>query len=206
MSKIVVHVAECPGRRRKNGGDMKRRILTTARRGITIIGIGLLAWFMSVAWTMPKPRFVWVPGLAELTEGEQKEYHLPHYKLMREYVVDGVVVLEYEWNSYWKDREITLVLNDYSDLAAVRTIERIDNAQQAGVIGQEILVEQKQKGWYTEFVLKSIVHSAQDNIWRFVYGIEAGDLPPDTYYVGERVHVVIDGNTGAFIKAWMEEG
>ena len=79
--------------------------------------------------------------------------------------------------------------------------ECINMEQSALTVGEYIIELWHEQGKLPAYSLHQIVHSTQDDIWRFDY--LAGRKNPLDDYGG--VYVAINGSTGKIIKAWIEE-
>ena len=51
----------------------------------------------------------------------------------------------------------------------------------------------------------SIVHSTEDNVWRFEYSIDQRNKAIDHLVDCGCLYVAMDGKEGKVIKAWLEE-
>lgn len=73
-------------------------------------------------------------------------------------------------------------------------------------IGFDIINELHKMGVHPDCSLLGIYHYTEDNVWHFGYGIDKRyvDDPSDLIGCGE-LDVVIDGNTGELILAWVSE-
>ena len=72
-------------------------------------------------------------------------------------------------------------------------------------VGTDIIEALHKDGKLSEYTLASIIHSTEDNVWRFEYSVDQRDVDMDDLIDCGCLYAVIDGNEGTFIKAWLEE-
>lgn len=80
----------------------------------------------------------------------------------------------------------------------------ISNQESAIEIGQTLIDEIKQNEKMENYVLLAIVHSTQDNIWRFEYAENCSNNV-DELIDGSVFNIAINGTVGNVIMAWLEE-
>ena len=101
----------------------------------------------------------------------------------------------------WAQIQFPIELNEEE----LNLIKPVESNQRAVEIARAILEELHNKGDFTKYELISIVHSTQDNIWRFEYSLDQRDADSNNLIDSGCLNVVIDGNAGDLIKAWVEE-
>ena len=113
-----------------------------------------------------------------------------------------ITIEETEWCDIdWDQIEFPIDLK----IDALKEIGPIDTNQRAINIGTRIIEELHRKGKHPEFTLCTIVHSTKDNVWRFDYSIDQRNTDIDNLIECGVLYVVIDGNNGELIKAWITE-
>ena len=97
------------------------------------------------------------------------------------------------------------------DLDSLITYEAkpIYTDQEAIEVGKIIIDKLHEQGKDSDYVLVCVVHSTEDNVWRFQYSFDS-DMRvtiSTTFMVGQpSFFVALDGNDGSIIIAWAEEG
>lgn len=95
---------------------------------------------------------------------------------------------------------------DLSDIVLPET--PIHTKEDAIKVGQMIIDERHRNGKSIDEELGSIVHSKQDNMWRFEYGphelvsTTSDNITVINFY-DDALYVAVDGDTGKLIKAWV---
>lgn len=95
---------------------------------------------------------------------------------------------------------------DLSDIVLPET--PIHTKEDAIKVGQTIIDERHRNGKSIDEELQSIVHSKQDNMWRFEYGphelvsTTSDNITVINFY-DDALYVAVDGDTGKLIKAWV---
>ena len=87
----------------------------------------------------------------------------------------------------------------------LKQIEPMETNQIAVEIAEIIIEELHREGKLSEYMLISITHSTEDNVWCFEYSIDQRNEDVDNLIDCGSLYVAIDGNKGALIKAWLEE-
>lgn len=87
----------------------------------------------------------------------------------------------------------------------LKETDAIATNQNALDVGVNIIEEFHREGKLSEYTLMSITHSIKDNVWCFEYSIDQRDRDIDDLIDCGCLYVVIDGNNGTLIKAWLEE-
>ena len=72
-------------------------------------------------------------------------------------------------------------------------------------VATTIIEKLHEKGKLSEYTLISIVHSTEDNVWRFEYSIDQRNKDIDHLVDCGCLYVAMDGKEGSVIKAWLEE-
>ncbi len=115
-----------------------------------------------------------------------------------------VSLTEIEWCGIdWDQIEFPV---DLSEIEGVYDAKPIETKENAIAIGTVIIEEFHKKGKALEYSLLSIVHSTEDNIWRFDYSVDQRNVDIDNLIDYGGLHVAIDGNTGKLIQVWVVEG
>lgn len=91
------------------------------------------------------------------------------------------------------------------DSEILELIKPVKTDEEAKAVAITILDARKKQGRWTEDSLVSILHSLEDNVWRFEYSLDQSDVPVDELILCSVSYVVIDGNSGELIAAWVEE-
>ncbi|MBQ3085154.1 MAG: hypothetical protein IJC46_06875 [Clostridia bacterium] len=91
---------------------------------------------------------------------------------------------------------------DVSDMEWSQNHAPLSSKDDALILGQAILSEFQKNERCLNYNLCVIVHSTEDNIWRFDYAPKQESAP---VHVGELMCVAVDGTTGKPIAAWVEE-
>lgn len=91
------------------------------------------------------------------------------------------------------------------EIAIPFNIKSIATKEDAIKIGKAIIENCWDNGKFLDFVLLTIVHSTEDNVWRFDYSIDQRNKKDGTLLLCGGFYVAIDGNNGKVIKAWVEE-
>ena len=81
----------------------------------------------------------------------------------------------------------------------------VDSKQTSVTIGKMLLESLHRKGIYLEYVLLSITHSKNDNVWCYCYSIDQREVNVDDLIDCGAFYVAINGDSGEIIKAWSEE-
>lgn len=110
---------------------------------------------------------------------------------------------EDEQNIMWDQIQFPV---DLKGMGTCDSEQEIKYKQQAQKVAVSILESCQDNGEFLDYVLLSITHFTQDNIWRFEYSIDQRTVQPDDLIDSEGLYVAVDGNTGRLIQAWMEEG
>jgi len=87
----------------------------------------------------------------------------------------------------------------------IKGLKPIDTSQTALNTGVFIINRLHDVGKYPAFSLTSILHSSSDNIWVFEYSINQSNKAPMELIDCGCLYVVLNGNNGELIKAWIEE-
>ena len=101
----------------------------------------------------------------------------------------------------WDQIQFTIDL----DKEILEEIKPIETKQYAIEIAKTIIEGLHRKGKFSEYTLVSVIHSTEDNIWRFEYSIDQQDEDVDNLVDCGCLYVAIDGNKGELIKTWLEE-
>lgn len=91
------------------------------------------------------------------------------------------------------------------DEEVLKEIEPIDTNQKAKDVGTSIIEALHRDGKHPEYTLLSIVHYVENNAWQFEYSIDQRNVDVDDLIDCGALLVVIDGNKGILIKAWVTE-
>lgn len=107
--------------------------------------------------------------------------------------VTEIEKLDTDWNQVEFEVQI--------DESILEKINPINTEQYAIEVAEFILEEIQKQGKLSEYELVSVIHSNADNIWRFEYSINQDDglVECGAFYV------VLSGEDGNLIKAWIEE-
>lgn len=91
------------------------------------------------------------------------------------------------------------------DADVLSLINPIDTDEEAKIVAIDILEERHKQRKWLDYTLVGILHSTEDNVWRFEYSLDQSDVPVDELVDCSCVYVVVDGNSGELIAAWAEE-
>jgi len=117
--------------------------------------------------------------------------------IVKEYIMEDIVIKEREHYSVnWDYIEFPVDLDE--DI--LKEIKPIHSNKTAIDVGKNIIEKRHEKGSLSEYVLIAIVHSLEDNVWRFEYNMDDDSILCGSFFV------VVDGNKGTLIIAWIEEG
>ena len=100
------------------------------------------------------------------------------------------------FNFEWDRVEFPIELGE----DALEKVTPINTTEDAVDIATSIIEELHNDGRMSEYVLLSVTHSKEENIWCFEYSTDV-----DTLVECGGLYVAIDGNEGKLIKAWVEE-
>ena len=100
------------------------------------------------------------------------------------------------FNFEWDRVEFPIELGE----DALEKVTPINTTEDAVYIATSIIEELHNDGRMSEYILLSVTHSKEENIWCFEYSTEV-----DTLVECGGLYVAIDGNEGKLIKAWVEE-
>lgn len=111
-------------------------------------------------------------------------------------------ITETEWCGIeWEKIQFPIDLNE----DALKQIKPLKTNQGAAEVAKNIIEELHRAGKLSEYILTSITHSTEDDVWCFEYSINQQNEDVDNLIDGGSLYVAIDGNKGALIKAWIEE-
>ena len=124
------------------------------------------------------------------------------YKVVSQEVIDGIPVAEVEWRKDvpWLEGDPFFTPNE-DVLEVIRPIETKETAVE---VARAILGKYQEKGKNPEETLDSVKYSSKNNLWCFSYYEQEPD-EVDTIMLGGGWCIVVDGNKGSFVKAWIEE-
>ena len=105
------------------------------------------------------------------------------------------------FNMEWDQVQFSI---NFSEMV-LKEIEPIGTNDAALKIGTSIIEAIHKDGKLLEYTLISITHSTEDNMWCFEYSIDQQNIDIDNLIDCGSLYVVIDGNKGALVKAWLEE-
>lgn len=101
----------------------------------------------------------------------------------------------------WDQIQFPYDLNE----TVLKEIKIIETKQKAEEIAKIIIDELHKEGKLSEYILTSITHSTEDNVWCFEYSLDQRNEHVDDLVDCGCFYVAIDGNKGELIKAWSEE-
>ena len=101
----------------------------------------------------------------------------------------------------WAEIEFPVELSE----DVLKEIKPITTKESALDIAQFIIEQLHKEGRMLEDTLLAIVHSTEDNIWRFEYSIDQLNVDADKLIACGVFYVAIDGSKGELIAAWVEE-
>lgn len=120
----------------------------------------------------------------------------------REYLKETVSVVEVD--KYSVDYEkIEFPIEFEADV--LELVKPVKTDEEAKSVAIDILEKCHEQGKWLDDTLVGILHSTEDNVWRFEYSLDQSDVPIDELVDGSVSYVVIDGNSGELIAAWAEE-
>lgn len=102
----------------------------------------------------------------------------------------------------WDEIEFPVDLNEFENSIEH---EPILTKEEALKVGQSIIESCWKSNKFLDYSLLTVVHSTEDNIWRFDYSIDQRDKTNSTFLLCGGFYVAIDGSNGEVIKAWVEE-
>lgn len=105
------------------------------------------------------------------------------------------------YNMEWD--QIQFAINLDEDVLEV--IKPIETNQKAIEVGTKIIEQFHKKGKFFEYVLISIVHYVDDDIWQFEYSLDQRNVDVKDLIDCGGLYIAIDGNEGALIQAWITE-
>ena len=118
--------------------------------------------------------------------------------LNSEDLMNSVPVVEVDkYNKDYQKVEFPIELND--DILGL--IKPVKTDEEAKAIAIAIIDELHNQGRWIDDTLVSVLHSTEDNVWRFEYSLAQGD----EHILCSNTYIVIDGNKGVIIAAWAEE-
>ena len=88
---------------------------------------------------------------------------------------------------------------------ALAKIAPIGTSKEAVDIATAIINALHEDGRVPEYVLLSVTHSTEENIWCFEYSIDQRNFNADSLVECGGLYIAVDGNEGELIKAWVEE-
>lgn len=101
----------------------------------------------------------------------------------------------------WNQIQFPIDLNE----DVLKQIKPIETNQSAVEIAKNIIEELHSEGKLTDYILISITHSTEDNVWYFEYSIDQRNHDVNDLIDCGALYVAIDGNKGSLIKAWLDE-
>lgn len=84
-------------------------------------------------------------------------------------------------------------------------IKPIKTEQIAIEIAESIIEKLHEEGKFLEYTLISLVHSTEDDIWRFDYSFDQQNRDDNDLVDCGCFSIAVDGTEGYLIKAWIEE-
>ena len=116
----------------------------------------------------------------------------------------NVTVPVFEVDKYSVDYErIEFPIEFEADV--LELIKPVKTDEEAKSVAIDILENHHKQGKWLDDTLVGILHSTEDNVWRFVYSLDQSDVPVDELIECSCAYVVIDGNSGELIAAWAVE-
>ena len=123
-------------------------------------------------------------------------------KLNGDGIVTDDIISEQDWCGIeWDHIQFPIDLND----VIPKEKHPIETGQIAIDMATTILERLHKDGRYPEYSLTSIVHSTEDNVWRFGYSIDQQDNDVDELIDCGCLYIAFDGEDGQVIMAWLEE-
>lgn len=124
------------------------------------------------------------------------------YTVVSQEVIDGIPVAEVEWcnDVPWLEGDPFFT----PDEDVLEVIHPIGTKETAIEVARAILGKYHEKGKIPEETLDSVKYSSKNNLWCFSY-YEPEPDEVDTIMLGGGWCIVVDGNKGSFVKAWIEE-
>ena len=102
----------------------------------------------------------------------------------------------------WEQIEFAL---DIDALGIGDIVGKISSDGQAKEMARAIIERRHEKGKIPDYELVYIEHYTQDNFWFFVYSIDQRNTAPEDLIDCGGFYVVIDGDGGTVIEAWVDE-
>lgn len=115
---------------------------------------------------------------------------------------DSVPVIEVD--KYNKDYETVEFPVEFNG-NILELIKPVRTGEEAKTVAIAIIEELHKQGRWIDYTLVSVLHSMEDNVWRFEYSLNQSDVPVDELVDCSCAYVVIDGNEGVIIAAWVVE-
>ena len=123
--------------------------------------------------------------------------------------VNDATIITGDLNIYetdWCDIDLNPMFPvDVESRKVLDEIKPINTNEMAIEVGTSIIVNLHEQGSFPDFVLVGIVHSTEDNVWRFEYSIDYRASINAALTFCECFYVAVDGNDGSIIQAWIEE-
>ena len=117
-------------------------------------------------------------------------------------IMEDVYITEIDWCGIeWDQIQFPIDLRE----DVLEEIKPIETTQIAIEVATTIIEKLHEKGKLSEYTLISIVHSTEDNVWRFEYSIDQRNKDIDHLVDCGCLYVAMDGKEGSVIKAWLEE-
>ena len=117
-------------------------------------------------------------------------------------IMEDIYIGEIEkFNTEWDQVEFPVKFSE----DVLKEIKPIGSNQDAVEIGTKIIEAHQREGKLPEYTLVAVIHSTEDNMWRFEYSIDRRNVDDDILILCGCLYTVIDGNKGTLIKAWVEE-
>ncbi len=101
----------------------------------------------------------------------------------------------------WNQIQFPIDLNE----DVLKQIKPTETNQSAVEIAKNIIEELHSEGKLTDYILSSVTHSTEDNVWCFEYSIDQRNHDVNDLIDCGALYVAIDGNKGSLIKAWLDE-
>ena len=117
--------------------------------------------------------------------------------------MEKIEFVEIEWAGVeWDEIEFPI---DPKEVEIPTDVKSISTKEDAISIGEVIIKNCWSNNKFLSYVLLTVVHSTEDNIWRFDYSIDQRDKAVGDLIDCGGFYVAIDGNNCEIIKAWVDE-
>ena len=117
-------------------------------------------------------------------------------------IMGDVCITEIEWcGTEWEQIQFPIDLNE----DVLEEIKPIETDRSAIEVAAAIIEKLHERREFSDYTLISVIHSTEDDVWRFEYSIDQRNMDADDLIDCGCLYVAIDGAEGELIKAWLEK-